>query len=168
MDYIHINLIDGIAFTFHVRLHLFYYKMFYLAKMAKYHIFWKFLAKKHCFGNKWQSTTFSRTRVSETRVPHQFCHRGTVELEFVRLKKIMWYSSLVNSSTMCWGPKFHNKAHSIKKNKEGPIRVARRIDIEALYMFKFLAKKTIKKSSKIQWKNWAGIPRGSGSSGRAA
>ena len=40
------------------------------AKMAKYHIFWKFLAKKHCFENKWQSTTFSRTRVSETQVPH--------------------------------------------------------------------------------------------------
>ena len=52
------------------------------AKMAKYHIFWKFLAKKHCFGNKWQTTTFSRTRV-----PHQFCHRGTAELEFVWLKK---------------------------------------------------------------------------------
>ena len=68
--------------------------------MAKYHIFWKFLEKKHCFGNKWQSTTFSKTRVAETQVHHQFCHRGTVELEFVRLKKIMWYSSLVNSSTM--------------------------------------------------------------------
>ena len=40
------------------------------AKMAKYTIFWKILAKKHCFGNKWQSTTFSRTRVSETRVPY--------------------------------------------------------------------------------------------------
>ena len=24
---------------------------------------------------------FSRTRVSETRVPHQFCHRGTAEVE---------------------------------------------------------------------------------------
>ena len=70
------------------------------AKMAKYHILKKFLAKKHCFGNKWQTTTFSRTRVSETQVPHQFCHHGTAELEFVRLKKIMWYSSLVNSSTM--------------------------------------------------------------------
>ena len=68
--------------------------------MAKYHIFWKFLAKKRCFENKWQSTTFSRTRVSETRVPHQFYHRGTAELEFVRLKNIMWYSSLVNSRTM--------------------------------------------------------------------
>ena len=68
--------------------------------MAKYHIFWKFLAKKRCFENKWQSTTFSRTRVSETRVPHQFCHRGTAELEFVQLKNIMWYSSLVNSRTM--------------------------------------------------------------------
>ena len=70
------------------------------AKMAIYHLFWKFLATKHCFRNKWQSITFSRTWVSETRVPHQFCHRGTVELEFVRLKKIMWYLSLVNSSTM--------------------------------------------------------------------
>ena len=70
------------------------------AKMAKYHNFWKFLVKKHCFGNKWQSITFSRTRISETRVPHLFCHRGIAELEFVRLKKIMWYSSLVNSSTM--------------------------------------------------------------------
>ena len=52
--------------------------------MAQYHNFWKFLAKKHCFGNKWESTTFPRTLV-----PHQFCHRGTAELEFVRLKKIM-------------------------------------------------------------------------------
>ena len=68
--------------------------------MAKYHIFWKFLSKKHCFGNKWQSTIFSRTRVLETQVPHQFCHRGIAKLEFGRLKKIMWYSSLVNSSTM--------------------------------------------------------------------
>ena len=50
-------------------------------KMAKYHLFWKFLAKKHYFGNKWQIITFSRTRVSETRVPHQFCHRGIAELD---------------------------------------------------------------------------------------
>ena len=42
------------------------------AKMAQYHHLWKFLARKHCFGNNQQSTTFSRTRVSETRVPHQF------------------------------------------------------------------------------------------------
>ena len=47
-----------------------------------------------------------------------------------------------------------------KKTKEGPIRAARRIDIKALCMFRFPAKKAIKKSSKIQWKNWAGIPRG--------
>ena len=47
------------------------------SKMAKYHNFWKFLVKKHYFGNKWESTTFSRTRVSETRV----CHRGTAELD---------------------------------------------------------------------------------------
>ena len=32
--------------------------------------FLEFLRKKHCFRNKWQSTTFSRTRVSETRVFH--------------------------------------------------------------------------------------------------
>ena len=68
--------------------------------MAEYHIFWEFLVKKHCFENKWQSIIFSRTRVSEIRVPHQLCHRNTAELEFKQLKKIMWYSSLVNSSTM--------------------------------------------------------------------
>ena len=54
--------------------------------MAKYQLFWNFLAKKHCLGNKWQTTTFSRTRVSETRVLHKFCHRGIAELEFVQLK----------------------------------------------------------------------------------
>ena len=48
------------------------YLGFILAKMAQYYHFWKFLARKHRFGNKQQSTTFSRTRVSETRVPHQF------------------------------------------------------------------------------------------------
>ena len=53
-----------------------------LTKMAKYHIFKKNLAKKHCFRNKRQTTTFSRTRVT-----HKFCHRGTAELEFVQLKK---------------------------------------------------------------------------------
>ena len=85
--------------------------------MAKYHIFWKFLAKKHYFENKWQSTTFSRTRVLETRVPHQFYHRGTTKLEFVRLKKIMWYSSLVNSSTMQHNTRVYQaRAPFIKKN----------------------------------------------------
>ena len=63
-------------------------------------MFLEIFSKNTIFGNKWQSTTFSRTRVSETRVPHQLCHRGTTELEFKRLKKIMWYSSLVNTSTM--------------------------------------------------------------------
>ena len=37
---------------------------------------------------------------SRTRVPHQFCHRGTIKVEIGQLKKIMWYSSMVNSSTM--------------------------------------------------------------------
>ena len=50
------------------------FSLFLVAKMAKYHIFWKVLAKKHCFGNKWQTTTFSRTWVLETWVPHQFCY----------------------------------------------------------------------------------------------
>ena len=86
--------------------------------MAKYHIFWKFLAKKHCFGNKWQNTTFSRTRVSETRVPHQFCHHGTAELEFVRLKKIMWYSSSVNSSTMQHSTRVYQARVPFFKNKK--------------------------------------------------
>ena len=85
--------------------------------MAKYHIFWNFLAKKHCFGNKWQTTTFSRTRVSETRVPHQFCHCGIAELEFVRLKKIMRYSSLVNLSSMQHNTRVYQaRAPFIKKN----------------------------------------------------
>ena len=88
------------------------------AKMAKNHIFWKFLAKKHYFENKWQSTTFSRTRVLETRVPHQFYHRGTAKLEFVRLKKIMWYSSLVNSSTMQHNTRVYQaRVPFIKKKK---------------------------------------------------
>ena len=69
---------------------------------------------------------------------------------------------------VCCGPKFHKKAHSIKKYKEDPICAAKRIDIKALYMFRFPAKNVIKKSSKIQWKNRAKIPRGLGSSGRAA
>ena len=88
-----------------------------LAKMAKYHIFQKFLAKKHYFGNKWQTTTFSRTRVSKTQVPHQFCHCGTAELEFVRLKKIMWYSSLVNSHTMQHSTRVYQARVPFKKKK---------------------------------------------------
>ena len=95
----------NIAFTTnHI---LFPFTVCFEAKMVKYHIFWKFLAKKHCFGNKCPSTTFSRTRVSKTQVPHQFCHCGTAELEFVRLKKIMWNSSLVNSSTMQHNTRVH-------------------------------------------------------------
>ena len=48
----------------------------------------------------------------------------------------------------CWGPKFHKKAYSMK-SKEVLIQTARRINIKALFMFKFLAKKAIKKSSKV-------------------
>ena len=62
------------------------------------------------------------------------------------------------------GQNFTKKAHSMKSKerpwaltKEGPIHAARRIDIKALCMFRFPAKKAIKK---VQQKNWAGIPRG--------
>ena len=87
--------------------------------MAKYHLFWKFLAKKHCFENKWQSTTFSKTRVSKTQIPLQFYHRGTAELEFVRLKNVIWYSSLVNSSTMQHSTRVYQaQVPFIKKKKK--------------------------------------------------
>ena len=59
---------------------LLYYRII-KAKMAKYDLLKKFLVKKHCFGNKWQITTFFITRVSKTQVPHQFYHRGTAELD---------------------------------------------------------------------------------------
>ena len=39
-------------------------------KMAKYHYFIKFSAKKYCIINKWWSTTFSSTRVHQTWVPY--------------------------------------------------------------------------------------------------
>ena len=59
---------------------------------------------------------FSKTQVSKTQVPHQFCHRGTAEVEIGQLKNIMWYSSMVNSSTMqqntwvhqAWVPFYNN------------------------------------------------------------
>ena len=50
----------------------------FLAKMAQYHLFLKFLATEHCFGNYWRSTTFSGTRVWWARVPYFLIHRGTM------------------------------------------------------------------------------------------
>ena len=50
---------------------------------------------------------FSKTQVSKTQVPHQFCHRGTAEVEIGQLKNIMWYSSMVNSSTMQQNTRVH-------------------------------------------------------------
>ena len=47
-------------------------------KMVKYHQFLKVLAKKHCFGIKWGSTTFSGTRANQTQVPYFLFHRGTM------------------------------------------------------------------------------------------
>ena len=38
--------------------------------MANYHVFLKFLAKQHCFGNNLESTTFCGTRAHQARVPH--------------------------------------------------------------------------------------------------
>ena len=57
------------------------------------------------------------------------------------------------------------------KSKEGPIRVARRINIKALCMFRFLAKRPLKSPAKSSERTEPGYPeaaRGSGSSGRAA
>ena len=57
--------------------------------MAKYHNFWKFLAKKHCFENKWQSTTF-------------------LELEFLKLEFLISFATVALLSWIC----------AIKKNFE--------------------------------------------------
>ena len=48
---------------------------------------------------------------SRTQVTHQFCHSGTAKVEIGQLKKIMWYSSMVNSSTMQHNTRvpFYNK-----------------------------------------------------------
>ena len=46
--------------------------------MFKYHLFLKFLATEHCFGNYWGSTTFSGTRAHQARVPYFLIHRGTM------------------------------------------------------------------------------------------
>ena len=58
------------------------------------------------------------------------------------------------------------------KSKEGPIQAARRINIKALCMFRFSAKKkTIKNPAKSSERTGPGYPqatKGSGSSGRAA
>ena len=48
------------------------------AKMAKYHLFLKFLATEHCFINYWGSTTFSSTRAWWARVPYFLIRHGTM------------------------------------------------------------------------------------------
>ena len=64
--------------------------------MAKYHLFWKFLAKKHCFGNKWQSTTFFRTRVFETQVLEKvvLCHLFLKQCFFAKNFQKRWYLAI--------------------------------------------------------------------------
>ena len=55
--------------------------------------------------------------------------------------------------------------------KEGPIQAARRINIKALYMFRFPAKRPLKNPAKSNERTGPGYPeaaRGSGSSGHAA
>ena len=57
------------------------------------------------------------------------------------------------------------------KSKEGPIQAARRINIKALFMFRFPTKKPLKnpaKSSERIGPRNSEAARGSGSSGRAA
>ena len=57
------------------------------------------------------------------------------------------------------------------KSKEGPIQAARRINIKALFMFRFPAKRPLKNPAKSSERTRPGYPkaaRGSGSSGNAA
>ena len=59
-----------------------------LVKMAKYHHFQKFVAKKHCFGTKWKSTTFyvlelTKLEFSKLEFLVSF-HCDAVDLEFVQ------------------------------------------------------------------------------------
>ena len=52
-------------------------------KMAKYHHFQKFVAKKHCFRTKWKSTTFYVLELTKLEFLVSF-HRGAADLEFVQ------------------------------------------------------------------------------------
>ena len=57
------------------------------------------------------------------------------------------------------------------KSKEGSIQATRRINIKALFMFKFLAKRPLKNPGKSSERTGPGYPeaaRGPGSSGNAA
>ena len=57
------------------------------------------------------------------------------------------------------------------KSKEGPIQAARKINIKALFMFRFPTKKPLKnpaKSSERIRPRYSEAVRGSGSSGRVA
>ena len=57
------------------------------------------------------------------------------------------------------------------KSKEGPIQAARRINIKALFMFKFSAKRPLKNPVKSSERTGPGYPKaakGPGSSGNAA
>ena len=57
------------------------------------------------------------------------------------------------------------------KSKEGPIQAARRINIKALFMFRFPAKRPLKNPAKSSERTGSGYleaARGPGSSGRVA
>ena len=57
------------------------------------------------------------------------------------------------------------------KSKEGPIQATRRINIKALFMFRFPAKRSLKSPVKSSERTGPGYPevaRGLGSSGNAA
>ena len=57
------------------------------------------------------------------------------------------------------------------KSKEGPIQAVRRINIKALFMFRFPAKRSLKSPAKSNERTRLGYPeavRGPGSSGNAA
>ena len=63
--------------------HKFFPYMETWVKMAKYPNFQKFVAKKHCFGTKWESTTFYVLKLTKLEFLVSF-HSGTTDLKFVQ------------------------------------------------------------------------------------
>ena len=57
---------------------------------SKKTLFWNYIGKYHFL---WYSSFLNSSS-------YKFYHRGTTEMEIGQLKKIIWYLSMVNSSTM--------------------------------------------------------------------
>ena len=94
-----------------------FYPMKWMAKMVQYHLFLKFLATKHCFGNYWGSTTFFGTRVWWARVPYFLIHRDMMTwkieikifclvLEHVKLEYHLFISCYCNNLHVSFSPNY--------------------------------------------------------------